>query len=53
MHVDSVVRAEPAFDRLGTAAVDVHSVEFHALSFGGADQGVNEFSHGGEPNCGV
>ena len=53
LHVDSVVRAEPAFDRLGTAAVDVHSVEFHALSFGGPDQGVNEFSHGGEPKCGV
>jgi hypothetical protein len=53
MHVDSVVRAEPAFDRLGTAAVDVHSVELHALSFGGPDQGVNEFSHGGEPNSGV
>src|SRR5512146_1262322 len=53
MHVDSVVRAEPAFGRLGTAAVDVHSVEFHALSFGGADQGVNELSHGGEPNSGV
>jgi hypothetical protein len=53
MHVDSVVRAEPALDRLGTATVDVHSVEFHALSFGGADQGVNEFSHGDEPNDGV
>jgi hypothetical protein len=53
MHVDSVVRAEPAFYGLGTAAVDVHSVEFHALSFGGPDQGVNEFPHGGEPNSGV
>jgi hypothetical protein len=31
----------------------VHSVEFHALSFGGPDQGVNELSHGGEPNSGV